>query len=1474
MFSVGIFRYIAPRFDDYSRTRSPVVLWNMMYRLSLLFALMAFPMLAAEPKPLKLLFLGDKGHHKPEDRYRQLAAAMTARKIDVIYTDKADSLSAKTLNAYDGLIVYANIDNITPEQEAALLDYVAAGKGFIPLHCASFCFRNSKKYVELVGAQFQRHGTGTFRVGPAVKDHPITKGFDGFESWDETYTHTMHNEKDRIVLEYREEGKTKEPWTWVRTHGKGRVFYTAWGHDERTWGHAGFNNLLERGIRWACADDPASVPSFVDKPVMVGPSKTVQPFEYVQDAKIPFYPPNQRSGIKNEPPRGMQKPLSPTESMKHYQHPADFELKLFASEPNFGGKLIAMNWDERGRLWVCVTVDYPNEMQREGQGRDKIVICEDTDGDFVADKFTVFAEKLSIPTSLTFAYGGVIIHQAPHTLFLRDKDGDDKADERTVLFSGWGTYDTHAGPSNLRYGLDGWYYGMVGYSGFNGTVAGEAHRFSQGFYRFKVTQGDNGQVKVTKLEFLRGTNNNSWGVGISEEGLLFGSTANGCPSVYLPIPNRYYEKVRGWSSSVLQNIANSNRMYPITEKVRQVDWHGGFTAAAGHALYTARNYPQYYWNRTAFVTEPTGHLAATMVLQENGTDFTARNGWNLVAGADEWISPIMAEVGPDGNVWVIDWYNYIVQHNPTPVGFRNGKGNAYETELRDKKHGRVYRVVAKEAKGTTLTLKGADRAKLVDTLTNNNMFWRLHAQRLLLEGNAKDAVPALANLLQDPKVDAIGLNVGAVHAIYTIAALGQQGTDDGMKAIQVGLKHASAAVRRAAVLAISSDTVGKVNAESLLNDPNMQVRLAALLALAEQPNNKEAADKIVAALLVSDNLNDRWLPDALTTAASTHDIALLATIANKKLAPKALSIVGIVAEHLARRAPEKGLDTLIAALGTADPAVAETIVTALGKGWPKGKPYMVNDDTEKALATLMTKLSGGSKAQLVKLAATWGSKAFEKYATEIIKGLQDTLNDEKASDAARVDAAKQLVIFRSQELAVVEAILDAVTPRAAPSLGVGFLEAVGNSNVPELGMSITKRYGKWPPSARAAAVRVLLARTESTRAFLDAAEKGIIPIAELALDEKQALASHNDRQIASRAKALIAKGGGLPDADRQKVIEELLPITKKSGNATAGKEMFKKHCAACHQHGGEGTKIGPDLTGMAVHPKEELLTHIIDPSRSVEGNFRLYRLLTDDAKTLNGMLVSETRTSIELVDSQAKKHVILRENIESLTATTKSLMPEGFEKQMKVEELTDLLEFLTKRGKYLPIPLDKVTTIVSTKGMFYSETAPEQRLIFADYKPKVFDNVPFLLVDPQEDKVKNVIMLHSANGPISDKMPKAVTLPVNAPAKTIHMLGGVSGWGFPYGPKGTVSLKVRLTYDDGKTEDHDLKNGEHFADYIRKVEVPNSKHAYDLRGRQVRYLSIHPQRPNLIKQIDFLKGTDTTAPIVVAVTIEGNEVKE
>ncbi len=1297
------------------------------------------------------------------------------------------------------------------------------------------------------------------------------QGYGGFESWDETYVHHRHNTANRVVLETRQEGDQQEPWTWVRTHGAGRVFYTAWGHDQRTWSNPGFHNLLERGVRWAVGQDPGQAGQYVTAapfpvPKMTALRTDVAPFEYVEvGSKIPNYTPGARWGTQGEAFSRMQKPLPPEESRKHYVVPEGFRIELFAADPDLGGKPICMNWEERGRLWVAETYDYPNELQPPGQGRDRIRICEDTDGDWRADKFTVFAEQLSIPTSLTFYRGGVIVFDGTRTLYLKDTDGDDVADVRQELFGTWNQGDTHGGPSNMQYGLDNWIWAMQGYNNSALDVGGQTHRFRMGFFRFKPDG--------SQLEFIRSTDNNTWGLGISEEGIIFGSTANRNPSVYMPIPNRYYEAVRGWTPSLMLNtIADTYLFAPITEKVRQVDQHGGYTAAAGHALYTARRYPQPYWNRTAFVNGPTGHLTGTFVLQPDGSDFRSTSPFNLVASDDEWSAPIMSEVGPDGNMWVLDWYNYIVQHNPTPAGFQTGKGNAYETDLRDKKHGRIYRVVYGEDQ-QPFSLADATPGQLVDALRHPTMLWRKHAQRLLVERGERDVVPDLLALVENHDVDAVGLNVAAIHALWTLHGLGAcDGSDPAVtQALTRALQHPSAGVRRNAVQVLppTAQSVAAILNADLLQDTDAQVRLLTLLSIADLPSSDEVGPALVNVMKHPDNQRDKWIPDAVVSAAARNSPSFLESVAAGGQAPeRLLTLIPVIAEHFARGAPTDQVASVVHRLAAAEPAVAEAVVRGLSAGWPRDARPTLGAAMEEDLQRIADRISLAGRADLLKLAATWGSDRFAKYAAEIAASMVAIVHNEELANAARAAAARQLVEFAGDDPAATSGILDALTPRTPPELAVELLSALQNSQASQTGSQIADQLPSFTPALRNTGLAVLLSRPQWTRALLEAIATGKAQISDLSLDQQRALAEHPDKAIRDQAAQLLAQGGALPNPDRLKVLEQWLPITHITGDPEAGKKVYTEQCAKCHMHSGEGQSIGPDLTGMAVHPKEELLIHLLDPNRSVEGNFRVYTVITVDGRVLNGLLASESRTAIELYDAEGKKQTLLREDIDELVASPKSLMPEGFEKQVNRQQLTDLLEFLTQRGRFLPLDLRKAATITSVRGMFNSRDAAVERLVFQDWSPKTFADVPFHLVNPQDGRVANAILLHGPMGAVCREMPRQVELPVNSPARAIHMLSGVSGWGYPLGEPGSVSMVVRLHYADGQTEDHSLKNGEHFADYIRRVDVPESEFAFGLRGQQLRYLAVVPQRAEVIASIELIKGPDRTSPVVMAITVE------
>lgn len=1219
------------------------------------------------PRRIKVLFLGDRGLHQPRERARQVYSPLGRHGIDLTYTENVGDLNPTTLARYDVVLLYANIERIAPDQEKALLDYVENGGGFVPVHCGSFCFLNSPKITAMTGARFKSHGTGTFKETIVKSDHELMKDLKPIESWDESYVHTMHNEKDRTVLSVREDDKGKEPYTWVRTQGKGRVFYTAWGHDQRTWGNEDFQKLLERGIRWAAGDwglkaDP------------LAGLKTPEYFE----ADMPNYPAGRQWGVTDaNNRRPVQKPMSVEDSMKRLVIPPGFEVSLFASEPDIK-KPICMAWDERGRLWIAETVDYPNDMQSAGNGHDRITICEDTDGDGKADKFTVFADKLSIPTSFCFANGGVVVAQAPNMLFLKDTDGDDKADVRTVLFSGWGTGDTHAGPSNLRYGFDNWIYGMVGYSGFRGQVGGQNVRLSQSIFRMKPDG--------SALENLGNVTNNTWGIGWTEDGHLLASTANRDPSFYLHIPNRYYEQVHGWTVKRLEVIADNPRIFPITDKVRQVDQHGLITACAGHALYTARSFPQEYWNRIAFLNEPTGHVISKYIVERNGTGFKTVNDFNMLASTDEWTAPISSEVGPDGSLWVIDWYNIIVQHNPIPRGFQGGKGGAYATPLRDKTHGRIYRLTWKgSTPSNTKSLAGASADQLVAALKSDNMLWRMHAQRLLVEHGDKSVLPKLIELVKDKSIDAVGLNTAAIHALWTMHGLGllDGSNAEANAADEEALAHPSAGVRKAAVEVMTRDDSRVELLGKMLADPDAQVRKSALLALADLPASDKAGGVIFASLKAAQD--DRWLEDAASIAAAKHDSGFLkaafaaypANDNTRSLSPVERKIFEAVLSSYAQGTPAASVASVLAAARNADASLAGTVIKILADVWPVDMKPTLSEADAQALRDWLPKLSAESKDHLLVLSQRWGRKdLFGDVYAQAVKEFGATLVDTNADASRRAEAARRLITL-DDSAATVELVLKQVEARSAPDVQIGLLSAVAESRSPDAGRLLVAQWSKLTPKAQQTVLNLVLRRAAWTRAFVYALQESKVNARDLQPQHWQALMTNPDRFVSGAARRLQQQavgGSGNITASRKEIVEKFTPLASKKGDAAQGKAVFTKNCAVCHTIDGQGGQVGPNLTGIGARGKADLIIEIMDPNRSVEGTYRQWIARTKD-DVISGRLLSESNTSIELIDAAGQKHALSRDSLESLTASNLSVMPEGFE-QLPEQDIVDLLEFL------------------------------------------------------------------------------------------------------------------------------------------------------------------------------------------------------
>jgi putative membrane-bound dehydrogenase-like protein len=548
-----------------------------------------------------------------------------------------------------------------------------------------------------------------------------------------------------------------------------------------------------------------------------------------------------------------QLPMNVKGSMERTQVPADCKVEVFASEPEIG-KPIALAWDARGRCWVAETSDYPHGVKPDGVGSDRIKICEDTDGDGKADKFTIFAEGLNIPTALVFANGGLIVSQPPQFLFLKDTDGDDKADIRQPIMTGWGIRDTHAQASSLHYGYDNWLQGCVGYSAFEGEIDGVKKSFTMGTYRFKADG--------SALEFLHQFTNNSWGQSQNSAGDDFGGTANGAPLFFGGIPASLVPQGQRIMTAKKINVVDT--VHTITPNFRQVDVFGGYTAAAGSSFIYSDKLPQRFQGK-AMVCEPTMKIVALMDVQPEGAGYKALDSFNLFASSDEWNSPVFAEVGPDGAVWVADFQNFIIQHNPTPTmdrgGFagKTGIGGAHENDLRDHSRGRIYRITAKTTAAKPHDISG----DLVAALSGSTQQERLTAQRLLIETKATGEQKGLEKL-----VTANDGNIAAIHALWAL---------QGLKVLDESIHKAAllakdAKLRRNAIRALGSDekAASLLYGAGVVTDPDLATRLAAFVKLAELPtteNLQTLVKKLAADPVVK---GDEWLAEAVKLLGVKH----------------------------------------------------------------------------------------------------------------------------------------------------------------------------------------------------------------------------------------------------------------------------------------------------------------------------------------------------------------------------------------------------------------------------------------------------------------------------------------------------------------------------------------------------------------------------------------------------------------------------
>ncbi len=520
------------------------------------------------------------------------------------------------------------------------------------------------------------------------------------------------------------------------------------------------------------------------------------------------------------------------------QTPQGFSAKLWASEnPAQGGVRapIAIAFDERGRVWVAESFDYPHNLNPQFRGQDRIIILEDRNGDGMADTLKVFADSLNLVTGLVHTPQGLVVSAAPRILLFKDENGDDVADNPggDILYQGFNRNDTHGSLSNLTYGLDNWVYGIMGYN--NSTVNGVAIR--GGIWRARPDGSAIEMLTPTSAE-------NTWGMGMTETGQLFYGRANRDHSRHLVYPS-------GNNAAIprIPNYSVQGQIYaephPVTDH-----WHinnPGYSSASNHNIYTARHFPEHYWDRAAFICESPRHLCHTMFLDTVGSTWVGSEsqalGYNIFASTDPWSAPIQALVGPDGAVWVVDWYNYLLSHN----WYSPQAGNAQVSPIRDNQHSRIYRVVYDgRPLDPVLDLSQATENQLLSALHHPNLHWRLQAQRLLLaRGPNNDVVDKLTEMLSSKNVNSKGESPHVIHALWTLHGFG---TFASVPEIWTGmiedlLLHPSPGVRWNTLEALPNhaSATAAILGKGRINDPDAHVRVRALHRLSTLPGTKSGA---------------------------------------------------------------------------------------------------------------------------------------------------------------------------------------------------------------------------------------------------------------------------------------------------------------------------------------------------------------------------------------------------------------------------------------------------------------------------------------------------------------------------------------------------------------------------------------------------------------------------------------------------------
>ena len=975
-------------------------------------------------------------------------------------------------------------------------------------------------------------------------------------------------------------------------------------------------------------------------------------------------------------------PLTPEQAVEAFQIEPGFRIEIVAAEPQVTDP-VDIAFDENGDLWVAEMRDYPYDPAEGEPPRSRISFLQDQDGDGRYETATVFADNLLQVSTVLPWKGGIFAAAAPDVLYLKDTDGDHKADIKEVWFTGFQEDVTpEARINSLRYGIDNWIYGAN--AGRTGTITsprrpGKAGVAVRGHdFRFHPGTGAWGPAAGSV----------QYGMSFDEWGQRFGSR-NTIFLIHAVLPAKYPLRNRFFSPGspmqfLVEHDDEENKIYPLTEpqqwriertRARQKRYDetnldrvehlwGRFSAATGATVYVGDSFPPEYVGNV-FVGEVNGNLVRRNVLTQDGATFRAHGAVEgdreFLAVKDSWFSPANFVNAPDGHLYLVDFYReYIEEPLSIPMALQERLQMDF---YRGTDKGRIYRIVPENGRtGRSLKsgLSEAATAELAAALEHANGWHRRTAHRLLVEKQDQAAVPLLKTMAAESESPQ-----GRLHALWVLEGLGALEP----ALVRRALSDEHPRIRENAIK--MAETFLPELANVLMarqKDEDPRVRFQFILTLGLLPSNHRAL-----APLIAEHSEDKWFRKALLSSVGRGGMRVLnrlltryAGFFNEPTEGKReflRELSAIIAAHRSSREISLFLITVDGSRRLENAAWRSAALSGLAKGLAIDGSRGFRIPAAEQVVMKFVRFSDPEVRDAAREAARY------LHLPEFVRQSRREVADAELSIEERVRAAEALRAGSYAAVApVLRELLTSVAPQALQSAAVGTLAQFDEDGVAELLLAGWSGYG---PPVRERVAQAMMRRRDRAAAFLDAIEADRVAVETVDAVSRIRLTQYPDDTLRQRAEKLLAA----QVSDRAEVLAAYADAVSLKGDLDHGRALFEEHCAECHQPQGQRARIGPNLSGVNNKTREQLIESILDPSRDIRPNYANYVVVDKVGRIYDGLLAGETAEAVRL-RGEYEDQTILRKNIAEMRTSTVSLMPDGLEEDLSPQDLADVIEYM------------------------------------------------------------------------------------------------------------------------------------------------------------------------------------------------------